>query len=64
MMTDGMRLKPKFDNGDFVIKDGGDYVFSGDVRCTFYKRSGAKRVVVENNDGIVHIFNEEQLRKQ
>jgi len=45
-----------------VYKHGGDYSFRGQVRAVFAKKSGAIRVVVENEDGILHIFNEMQLR--
>lgn len=48
--------------GKRVCKEGGDYRFEGDVRSVFFKRSGASRCVVENDDGILHIFNPSQLR--
>lgn len=48
--------------GDLVEKTGGDYYFRGWVLSVFKKRSGQERVVVENADGIVHIFNPTQLR--
>jgi hypothetical protein len=47
--------------GDCVEKIGGDYTFRGVVVAVFSKRSGAVRVVVENDDGILHIFNPGQL---
>ncbi len=43
--------------GDLVIKKKGDYVFQGPIVTVFKKLSGAERVVVENQDGILHIFN-------
>lgn len=43
--------------GDKVIKGGGDYVFKGTIQSVFTKRSGVTRYVVENDDGILHIFN-------
>jgi hypothetical protein len=49
--------------GDRVEKGGGDYVFRGEVRAVFTKRSGQVRIVVENDDGILHIFNPGQLRR-
>lgn len=49
--------------GDFAIKVGGDYVFMGRVRAVFLKASGAIRVVVENGDGVLHIYNPSQLKK-
>lgn len=42
---------------------GGDYRFSGYVVAIFEKRSGQVRCVVENQDGILHIFNPAQLTK-
>ena len=48
--------------GDKVIKEGGDYVFKGVIVCMFKKKSGAVRVVVENDDGILHIFSEKNLK--
>lgn len=49
--------------GKLVHKDTGDYSFQGDVRSIFTKRSGALRVVVENDAGLVHIFNTSQLKE-
>jgi hypothetical protein len=50
--------------GDKVIKDTGDYTFSGVVIAVFLKRNGtAVRYVVENEEGICHIFNDRQIRK-
>lgn len=49
--------------GKLVHKVTGDYRFQGDVRSIFAKRSGALRVVVENDDGVVHIFNTLQLKE-
>jgi hypothetical protein len=51
-----------FNEGDFVIKDTGDYLFDGIVMCRFRKRSGTPRYVVENEAGIVHVFNHTQLK--
>lgn len=42
-------------------KDGGDYIFRGLIVATFRKRSGQWRYVVENDDGILHIFSGKQL---
>lgn len=53
-----------FHDGDLVIKRKGDYVFSGVVLAAFRKRSGSPRYAVENDDGLVHIFNHEQLEPQ
>jgi len=52
----------KFKLGDYVIKDKGDYIFRGYVVAVFTKRCGAARLVVENGDGILHIFSEHNLR--
>ena len=49
--------------GDKVVKTAGDYRFEGIVVAVFTKLSGAIRVVVENGDGILHIFSESQLKK-
>lgn len=50
--------------GDRVQKCRGDYLFPGTVRAVFHKRSGLVRVVVENDDGILHIFSEADLERQ
>ncbi len=47
--------------GNRVLKTGGDYSFEGEVVAVFKKRSRVWRVVVENNDGILHIFSPAQL---
>jgi len=49
--------------GDKVIKVAGDYTFSGIIVAKFKKKSGAIRYVVENNDGILHIFSEKNLSR-
>ena len=51
----------KFQNGDLVIKNKGDYQFIGEVVGVFLKRSGITRYNVEDGRGCVHIFNEDQL---
>lgn len=48
--------------GDLVEKVGGDYRFRGHVVAVFQKRSGAVRLVVENADGLLFIFNESNLK--
>lgn len=48
--------------GDRVVKDGGDYRFEGVVVADFKKRTGQRRLVVENDDGMLFIFNESQLQ--
>ncbi len=47
--------------GDRVVKQGGDYRFRGTIVALFKKVDGKTRVVVENEDGILHIFNPLQL---
>ncbi len=47
--------------GDKVRKTSGDYKFSGTVVSVFAKKSGAVRYVVENDDGLLFIFNVSQL---
>lgn len=47
--------------GDKVWKHTGDYTFHGEIRAVLQKLSGKTRVVVENPDGILHIFSPEQL---
>ena len=49
-----------FSEGDLVIKRKG-YKFYGVVLSAFRNRSGLPRYVVENEDGIIHIFNADQL---
>lgn len=44
-----------------VQKQGGDYTFTGTIQSVFTKRSGVVRVVVENEDGILHIMSPHQL---
>ena len=45
-----------------VKKVGGDYDFNGViVSCFVKRRNNAVRCVVENDEGILHIFNPSQL---
>lgn len=48
--------------GDFVEKVGGDYDFGGYIVAAFTKLAGEKRYIVENEDRILHIFSEKNLR--
>jgi hypothetical protein len=48
--------------GDLIEKTGGDYRFVGEVRAVFTKRNGVVRYVVENEDGILHIFSAANLK--
>jgi hypothetical protein len=52
----------KFNIGEEVEKITGDYTFEGQVRCAFTKRNGAWRYVVENPDGLLHIFSDGNLQ--
>ena len=50
--------------GDKVQKTVGDYYFQGIVVAVFLKLNKDKvRIVVENPDGILHIFSLMQLEK-
>ena len=54
-------MEYKFKVGDKVYKPKG-YRFPGTVVATFKNTQGLKRVVAELKDnGMLHIFNEEQL---
>lgn len=53
----------KYINGDKVKKITGDYRFEGEVVAAFHKRNGMVRYVVENDDGMLFIFNESQLER-
>lgn len=57
-------FEPTFLTGDRVEKVTGDYEFKGTVVCTFLKLSGVRRYVVENGEGILHIFSQGNLRFQ
>lgn len=50
-----------FGIGDKVKKVGGDYTFEGTVQSRFNKRSGARRYVVEDDRGILHIYSDKNL---
>lgn len=43
--------------GDTFTKTGGDYTFRGEIRGIITKKSGAVRIVGENADGLLFIFN-------
>ncbi len=49
--------------GDRVRKIGGDYRFEGVVVSVFAKLSGVRRCVVEDDRGVLFIFNETQLER-
>ena len=48
----------KFIIGDKVEKIGGDYTFKGTVVAAFHKLKGQPRYVVEDDRGLLFIFNE------
>jgi len=52
---------PEFPIGQHVVKPTGDYTFQGTVLAAFQKKSGVWRYVVENPEGILHIFSGAQL---
>ena len=57
------RILMKFIVGQRVIKLGEDSRFEGEVVAAFVKRDlKTLRYVVENDDGVLHIANERQLR--
>lgn len=59
-MTDNELLSCYCD-GTKVKLLGSDYTFDGTVQAIFSKRSGKLRCVVENKDGILHIFSSKNL---
>jgi hypothetical protein len=56
-----MMLPKEINYADLLQKTGGDYKFEGLVVATFRKTNGAFRVVLENSDGFLHIFDPSQL---
>jgi hypothetical protein len=48
--------------GQRVEKVGGDYSYSGVVVAVIIKRSGVVRIVVEDDRGLLFIFNPSQLK--
>ena len=54
-------MDAKFKATDLVQKVGGDYSFGGEVVAVFQKKSGVVRYVVEDDRGLLFIFNESQL---
>lgn len=60
----GDKSVPHFAAGQRVRKVSGDYTFEGVVMAVLFKRDGRSlRVVVENDQGVLHIFNPAQLVK-
>lgn len=52
-----------FSVGDVVEKVGGDYTYKGTIVSIFKKHSGVIRLVVEDDRGMLFIFNEKSLVK-
>lgn len=50
--------------GDKVKKVGGDYTFVGVVVARFTKLSGLIRYVVEDDRGVLHVYNDRNLEWQ
>lgn len=48
--------------GDTLVKDTGDYTFTGEIRGIITKKSGAVRLIGENAEGILFIFNPAQVK--
>jgi len=55
-------MQAQFKVGDKVEKVGGDYTFVGVVVSVFQKLSGAVRLVVEDDRGVLHVYSEKNLR--
>lgn len=55
-------MEAQFKVGDLVEKVGGDYTFVGHVVAVFAKLSGAVRLVVEDDRGVLHVYSEKILR--
>ena len=60
-MSGVRKEEAKVNVGSKVTKSGGDYIFEGIIVAKFPKISGVIRYVVENDDGVLHIFSEKQL---
>lgn len=56
------KMQSQFKVGDKVEKVGGDYSFVGVVVSVFQKLSGAVRLVVEDDRGVLHVYSEKNLR--
>jgi len=55
-------MESQFKAGDKVQKVGGDYIFVGHVVSVFPKVSGAVRMVVEDDRGVLHVYSEKVLK--
>lgn len=56
-------MEPTYKIGDEFEKTVGDYRFKGEVRAVFTKKNGMVRIVGENSDGLLFIFNEQSIQK-
>lgn len=56
-----MYRKTNFQHGDLVEKNSGDYRYHGHIVGIIEKLNGNVRIVVENADGMLFIFNPSQL---
>lgn len=57
-------MELEFALGDQVEKVGGDYRYDGEVRGIVIKKSGKPRFVVEDDRGVLFIFNSSQIKKK
>lgn len=55
-------ITKSFESGDYVSKVGGDYKFDGRIVSIFPKLSGAIRIVVEDDRGVLHVYSEKNLK--
>lgn len=55
--------KPKFEVGDKATKPKG-YKFDSEIVAVFRTTTGEIRIVAENGDGLLHIFNESNLEHE
>ena len=55
-------MEAQFQVGNLVEKVGGDYTFEGIVVAVFTKLSGAIRLVVEDDRGVLHVYSEKNLK--
>lgn len=55
-------MESQFAVGNNVSKVGGDYTFDGVVVAVFQKLSGAIRLVVEDDRGVLHVYSEKNLK--
>jgi hypothetical protein len=58
-------MEPIFRIEDYVMNlPNTDFKFEGQVRAVFRKKNGNLRYVVENADGLLHIFAERHLTRK